>query len=76
MLCAKNGETMPLFKISAVTRSGTILATLTADSAAEALAKLRHTHHSGTRAWVTDEEGNDVSEGDLERRVAVEGGNA
>lgn len=60
---------MAIFKISAVTRSGTILGTMTAETSNEALTKLRGAYRSGTRAWVTDEEGNDVSEEDLERRT-------
>jgi hypothetical protein len=65
---------MASFKVSAVTRSGTILGTMAADSSTEALTKLRNAYRAGMRAWVTDEEGNDVSENDLERRVALEGG--
>lgn len=67
---------MPVFKISAVAKSGSIMATLTAHSATEALSKLRDTLHLGTSAWVTDEEGNNVSEEDLERRTASEAGDA
>ena len=67
---------MPVFKISTVTRSGSVIATTTVDTAKQALAKLRHTEGAATKVWVNDEEGNDVSENDLERRAALEDGGA
>jgi hypothetical protein len=60
---------MPTLSISGVTHAGVILAPQALHSPAEALAKLRELRHSGSRAWVTDEEGNDVSEQELERRA-------
>jgi hypothetical protein len=67
---------MPTFKISAVDRSGGIIEPETANTATEALDKFRAATERYARAYVHDEDGNDVSEHELERRASFEGGNS
>ena len=63
---------MAVYKISAVARNGSVLTPGAASTAGEALAKLRAARQEHSRVWVNDEDGNDVSENELERRVGYE----
>jgi len=61
-----------MYKISAILRPGVIASPKMAETAQEALRLFREAREQHARVWVNDEEGNDVSEGELERLVERE----
>ena len=63
---------MPAYKLSVVAKRGIAIHIATTDSATEALSVLRGTAQLHSRVWVTDQDGNDVSEDRLIERAAAE----
>jgi hypothetical protein len=63
---------VPAYKLNVVAEGGTAVHIATTETAMEALSVLRGTAHFHSRVWITDQDGNDVSEDQLIERAAAE----
>lgn len=75
-LCRGDKAALPMYKISGIVSAGVIAAPRMAETAKGALQLLRDAREKYARVWINDDEGNDVSEAELERRAEREGGDA
>lgn len=72
VIFAIEGVAAAMYKISGMVRPGVIASPKMAETAREALRLFREARDQHARVWVNDEEGNDVSEGELQRLVEQE----
>jgi hypothetical protein len=63
---------VPAYKLNVVAKHGTAIHIATTNTATEALSVLRGTAKLHSRVWITDQDGNDVSEDQLVERSAAE----
>ena len=63
---------MSAYKLKAVPKRGVAIHIATTNTAAEALSLLRGTAQLHSRVWITDQDGNDVSEDQLIERASAE----
>ena len=63
---------MPAYKLNAVSKRGMPVHIATTHTATEALSVLRGTVQLHSRVWISDRDGNDVSEDQLIERAAAE----
>lgn len=71
LLISREGR-VPAYKLNVVAKRGTAVHIATTETATEALSVLRGTAHFHSRVWITDQDGNDVSEDQLIERAAAE----